>query len=189
MSQITLTDNAQKVIDWSKSFTSSSKNDYDPLARELLAILFVVDLKSFWLHTRLNKYMGHGAIIRAKILKLVDKLDPQLRAKTDLARQQEQRQETRDSFVPLIDVAKIYKQDIFGVKGSFVTELRNAARFAPNMQSKEQEFRDYNERLTAIWHELVSFPDEILCPTNNGMTFNFSEDDFKAIERYIDSLS
>jgi hypothetical protein len=189
MSQITFTDNAQKVIDWSKSFTSSSKNDYDPLARELSAILLVINLKNFWLHTRFDKAMGGGAIIRAKIHKLVDKLDPQLSEKIDLARQQEQRQETRDSFVPLIDVAKIYKQDIFGVKGSFVTELRNAARFAPNRQSNDREFRDYNERLTAIWHELVHFPDAILCPTNNGMTFNFSEDDFKSIEQYVDSLS
>jgi hypothetical protein len=189
MSQITLTDNAQKVIDWSKSFTSSSKNDYDSLARELLAILFVVDLKNSWLNTRFAKTMGHAVIIRIKIHKLLDKLEPQLMEKIDLVRQQEQRQETRDRFVPLIDVAKIYKQDIFGVKGSFVTELRNVARIAPNMQSKEREFRDYNERLTAIWHKLVHFPDETLCHTDNGMTFNFGEDDFKAIERYVDSLA
>jgi hypothetical protein len=189
MSQITLTDNAQKVIDWSKSFTSSSKNDYDSLARELLAILFVVDLKNFWLNTRFSKMIGDGAFIRHKVYKILDRLEPQLMEKIDLARKQEQRQKTGDRFAPLIDVAKIYKQDIFGVKGSFVKELRNAARFAPNMQSKEREFRGYNERLTAIWHGLVHFPDEILCHTNNGMTFNFSEDDFKAIERYVDSLS
>jgi hypothetical protein len=188
MSQVTITRNAQIVIDWSKSLTSSSKNDYDLLARELLAILFVIELKNFWLNTRFNKVMGNGVIIRIKIHKLLDKLEPQLMKKIDLARQEEQRKQTRN-FAPLIDVAKIYKQDIFGIKGSFVKELRNAARFAPNMQSKDREFRDYNERLTAIWHELVHFPDEILCHTDNGMTFNFSEDDFKAIEQYVDSLS
>jgi hypothetical protein len=188
MSQITLTNNAQTVLDWSKSLPSLPNNTHNSIARELLAILFVVELRNSWLSTRFSHIMGSGVIIRIKITKLLRKLDPQLMEKIDLARQQGLKRGLRD-FAPIIDVAKIYKQEIFGAKGSLVKELQTLTRSAPNLKSKDREHRDYNEKMTGIWHELVHFPDELLCRTNNGMTFNIFEDDFKSIEQDVDSLS
>jgi hypothetical protein len=188
MSQITLTNNAQKVIGWSRSLTSLSKNTHDLMARELLAILFVVELRNSWLETRFSKTMGNGAIIKIKIHKLLDKLDPQLMEKIDLARRQDLQRITRDC-APNIDVAKIYKQDIFEVKGSIVRELRDLSRSAPTRESSDRDYRSYIEKMISLWHELVHFPDELLSHTGNGMTFNIFEDDFKSIEQYVDSLS
>jgi hypothetical protein len=188
MSQITLTNNAQKVLDWSKSLPNSPKNAHNSMARELSAILFVVELRNSWLSTRFSKFIGSGVIIRIKINKLLRKLDPQLMEKIDVAIQQELKRGIRD-FAPIIDVAKIYKQEIFGAKGSLVKELQTLTRSAPNIKSKDREHRDYNEKMTSIWHELVHFPDELLCRTALGMTFNIFEDDFKSIEQYVDSLS
>lgn len=188
MSQITLTNNAQKVLDWSRSLSSLSKNTHNPLGRELLAILFVVELRNYWLETRFSNVLGAGAIIRIKINNLLRKLDPQLMEKIDVARHQGLQRGLRD-FAPIIDVAKIYKQEIFGAKGSLVKELQTLTRSAPKFKSKDREHRDYNEKMTGIWHKLVHFPDELLCHTALGMTFNIFEDDFKSIEQYVDSLS
>ena len=188
MSKIILTNNAQKVLDWSKSLPNSSKNLHNSIARELLAILFVVELRNSWLSTRFSQIMGSGVIIRIKINKLLRKLDPQLMEKIDLARKQGLQRGLRD-FAPIIDVAKIYKQEIFEAKGSLVKELQTLSRSAPQFKSKDREHRDYNEKMTGIWNELVHFPDELLCRTSLGMTFNIFEDDFKSIEQYVDSLS
>ena len=78
---------------------------------------------------------------------------------------------------------------INGRAGSLVKELQTITRSAPNIKSRDREHRDYNEKMTGVWHELVHFPDELLCRTALGMTFNIFEDDFKSIEQYVDSLS
>jgi hypothetical protein len=188
MSQITLTNNAQTVLDWSRYLTSLSKNTHDSMARELLAILFVVELRNSWLNTRSRDTKGSGCLIRVKINKLLDKLAPQLLEKIDLARHEETQRGIRDN-APSINIAKIYKQDIFACKGSIIKELHDLTRSAPSRESKDREYRNYTEKMISIWHELVHFPDELLCRTDNGMTFNIFEDDFKSIEQYVDSLS
>ena len=57
------------------------------------------------------------------------------------------------------------------------------------MQDNNTVHRNYTEKLIAIWHEAVGFPEDIVFKTDSGFSFNLVLADFEAIERYIDELN
>jgi hypothetical protein len=48
--------------------------------------------------------------------------------------------------------------------------------------------RHYTEKVIAIWHKAIGFPEDIIFKTDSGFSFNLIPADFEAIEQYIDGF-
>jgi hypothetical protein len=180
-----MTEKSEQIIIWSKSSTSQSRNNYNPISRELFAILLVVELYNGWWETKLTKFRGVGVNIRFKIHKLVEGLDPEFSAIVQKAITEEPKSQ---KFLANVGIAKFYKDTIFATKKSVIGKLRKITRFAADIQDKNTVHRNYTEKLIAIWHEAVGFPEDIVFKTDSGFSFNLVPADFEAIERYIDGF-
>jgi len=180
-----MTDKAEQIIEWSKSVTNRTKNEYDPIARQLLAISYVAVLYNCWHETAFPQLRGLGLVASTKIEKIVEKLDPEF---FDLLRQAHTKESKTKKFYISIEVSKIYKSKIFGTKNSIAGEFRKIDKFIPNVRDTASVHRHYTEKVIAIWHQAIGFPKDIVFKTDSGLKFNLIPADFEAIEQYIDGL-
>jgi hypothetical protein len=180
-----MTDKANQIIEWSKSVTDQTKNEYDPIARQILAINLVVALYNCWRETRFSHVRGVGVTIQTKIDRVVKKIDPEFSALIQRAITEEPKPQ---KFIANVGVAKIYKNTIFATKNSVIGKLRRIAGLAAGMQDKNTVYRNYTEKLIAIWHDAIEFPEDIIFKTDSGFSFNLIPADFEAIEQYIDGF-
>lgn len=180
-----MTDKANQIIEWSKSVTDRTKNEYDPIARQLFAINLIVELYNCWRETRFSHVRGVGVTIQTKIDRVVKKIDPEFLALIQRAITEEPKSQ---KFIANVGIAKIYKDTIFATKNSVIGKLRKIAGLAAERQDKNTVYRNYTEKLIAIWHDAIEFPEDIIFKTDYGFSFNLIPADFEAIEQYIDGF-
>lgn len=180
-----MTDKANQIIEWSKSVSDRVKNEYDPIARQLFAINLIAALYNCWHETRFSHVRGVGVTIQTKFDRTVKKIDPDLLTLMWKVHAEEPKSQ---KFLANVGIAKFYKDTIFTTKNSVVGKLRRITGLAADIQDKNTVHRNYTEKLIAIWHEAVGFPEDIVFKTDSGFSFNLVLADFEAIERYIDGF-